>query len=312
VSGLLTLLGPQRLAPTLSDTLASLGVPAEVPVATVTAGWQEREPDDAELDEHLGGRSANLALYARVEQVFQQDPELHAAFRERQATLRRMQALYRIRLDAALTACSELLAVPGDDAPLARERAAALDALRDLDRRHLEGVRDVHAAFEARWRPGEREPLARARAAVGGILERVAALAIAGGHVAVLLNRLRLLDVAAHVRGKTVLAWSAGAMAASDTVVLFHDDPPHGPGHPEAFEIGLGLAPAVVPLPHARHRLRLDDAGRVAIVVSRFAPSTCVPMDEHARMDWDGERWTPGAGMRRLGGGGEVLSWNAA
>jgi hypothetical protein len=312
VSGRLTLLGPQRLAPTLGVTLESLGVPPDAPVATVTAGWQEREPDDAELDEHLGGRSLNLALYRRVAEVFERDREFEAAFHSRQETLRRLQALYRVRLDAALAACHALLAMPGDDAPLDAEREGALEALRDLDRRHLDGVRGVHAAFEDRWRPGDREPLAQARAAVARILGGVAALAIAGGHVAVLLNRLRLLDVGAGARGMTVVAWSAGAMAASGTVVLFHDDPPHGPGHPEAFEIGLALAPGVVPLPHARHRLRLTDTRRVSIAARRFAPSACIPMDEKARLDWDGARWTPAAGTRRLGGDGGVMSWSAA
>ena len=312
MSGRLTLLGPQRLAPTLGATLASLAVPPGAPVATVTAGWQEREPDDAELDAHLGGRMVNLGLYGRVGLVFERDRELETAFHARQATLRRLQALYRVRLDAALSACYALIAMPGDDPPLTEERAAALEALRDLDRRHIQRVREVHAEFEARWRPGEREPLAHARAAVAGILGGVAALAIAGGHVAVLLNRMRLLDVGARASGLTVVAWSAGAMAASDMVVLFHDDPPHGPGHPEAFEIGLGLAPGVVPLPHARHRLRLDDARRVGIAARRFAPGACVPMDEHARIDWDGARWTPGSGTRRLGGDGNVQRWDAA
>jgi hypothetical protein len=312
VNALRTLLGPQRLAPTLGETLVSLGVPAGAPVATVTAGWQEREPDDAELDAHLGGRSINLALYRLVEDVFARDVELQTAFRGRQEVLRRMQALYRVRLDAAIGACHTLNAMAGSDAPLVAERAGALEALRELDRRHLERVREVHAEFEARWRPGEREPLARARAQVRGILVRVAALAIAGGHVAVLLNRLRLLDVGAAAHDTVVVAWSAGAMAACETVVLFHDDPPHGPGHPEALEIGLGLAPGLVALPHARHRLRLDDAPRVAINAQRFAPRTCVPMDEHARIDWDGERWRPGAGMRRLDAAGHVPAWAAA
>ncbi len=312
MSGRLTLLGPQRLAPTLGATLASLSVPSEAPVATVTAGWQEREPDDTELDQHLGGRSVNLTLYRRVEEVFERDREFERGFRARQETLRRLQVLYRVRLDAALAAYNALLALPGDDAPLVEERAAALDALRDLDGRHLRRVSEVHTEFEARWRPGERESLARARSAVAHILDGVAALAIAGGHVAVLLNRLRLLNVGALARGMTVVAWSAGAMAASETVVLFHDDPPHGAGHPEAFEVGLGLAPGLVPLPHARHRLRLADTRRVAIAARRFAPSACVPMDEHARLDWDGARWAPAAGTRRLGGDGDVMSWSAA
>lgn len=312
MSGRLTLLGPQRLAPTLASTLASLGVPPDAPVATVTAGWQEREPDDAELDQHLGGRSVNLALYRRVEQVFERDREFEAAFRARQERLRRMQALYRVRLHAAIGACHALLAMPGDDPPLAEARRGAIEDLRRLDHGHLEQVREVHAEFEARWRPGEREPLALARAAVSGMLRGAAALAIAGGHVAVLLNRLRLFDVGTHARGMTTVAWSAGAMGLAERVVLFHDDPPHGPGHPEAFEVGLGLAPGVVAFPHARHRLRLDDRARVAIAALRFAPGACLPMDEHARLDWDGARWRPAAGTRRLDEAGDVREWSAA
>ena len=311
MSGWVTLLGPQRLAPTLAASLEALGVAPDAPVATVTAGWQEREGDDGELDQHLGGRSVNLGLYRRAERVLEMDPELERATRGRQETLRRLQALYRVLLDAALAACHTLLAMPEDDAPLIAARDAALEAVRDLDRRHLEQVRAVHDEFEARWRPGEREPLAQARAAVARALQGSAALALAGGHVAVLLNRLRLFAIAAPARAMTVVAWSAGAMAVSETVVLFHDDPPHGAGHPEAFELGLGLAAGVLPFPHARHRLRLDDARRVGIAARRFAPATCVPMDEHARADWNGAGWTTPPGTRRLGDAGAVIEWVA-
>ena len=312
MSGRLTLLGPQRLAPTVGPVLASLGVPEGAPVATVTAGWQEREPDDAELDQHLGGRTINLALYRRVEQVFQRDPELARAFHERQARLRRMQALYRVRLDAALSACHALFAMESEDPPLLAAREAALGTARELDRAHLDEVRAVHAEFDGRWRPFERPALAAERAQIARILSGVAALAIAGGHVAVLLNRLRLLDVGTPARGLTVVAWSAGAMAAGERVVLFHDDCPHGAGHPEACETGLGLAAGVLPFPHARRRLRLDDERRVAIAARRFVPDTCAPMDEHARLDWDGARWRPAADSRRMAETGEVPAWSAA
>jgi len=46
------LLGPQR-RPTLDGMVRSLGLPG--PFATVTAGWQEREPDDGELRALLDG-----------------------------------------------------------------------------------------------------------------------------------------------------------------------------------------------------------------------------------------------------------------
>ena len=54
------LLGPQR-RPTLDSVVRSLG--SGGPWATVTAGWQEREPDDGELASLLGGAgSVNLGL----------------------------------------------------------------------------------------------------------------------------------------------------------------------------------------------------------------------------------------------------------
>ena len=75
----ITVLGPQRW-PTLDAVVRSLDVAG--PVATVTAGWQEREPDDAELDGLLGGRGINLGLHARWQDVLERDPEYAAAERE--------------------------------------------------------------------------------------------------------------------------------------------------------------------------------------------------------------------------------------
>src|SRR2546422_11421548 len=96
----ITLLGPQRLRPTLADALR--GRAPEGPIATITAGWQEREGDDQELDQHLEGRTGNLALYRRAEAVFQRDPELARAHRERQERLRRAHEPYALRLAGAM------------------------------------------------------------------------------------------------------------------------------------------------------------------------------------------------------------------
>ena len=48
----IVLLGPQREQRTVADAVRGLGV--EGPVATVTAGWEEREAEDTELRDHLG------------------------------------------------------------------------------------------------------------------------------------------------------------------------------------------------------------------------------------------------------------------
>jgi hypothetical protein len=232
------LLGPQQPLPSLAPALHALGLGG--PFCVVTAGWQEREGETAALAEHLGAEVIDLGLYRRAEDVFRRDPPFAAAWRARQAHLKELQRLYRIRLGHTLAALRELMAADGDRHALARACAGALAAVRMLDRQHLREVRKLHAAFDADWRPGEREVIAEQRAAVATLIHEAAALLIAGGHVAVLVNRLRLLAIDEAARDRCVVAWSAGAMALAERIVLFHDHPPQGPNDPEVLEHGLG------------------------------------------------------------------------
>ena len=91
----------------------------------------------------------------------------------------------------------------------------------------------------------------------------------------VLAEVLHLFNVAAALRSP-VIAWSAGAMALADRIVLFGDRSAHGPGHPEVYGSGLSVVRDVVLLPHAKARLLLDDAPRMAVFAQRFAPARCV------------------------------------
>src|SRR5512143_4297506 len=125
-----TLLGPQRFTPTLGEAVARAGISGRL--ASVTAGWQEREAEDLDLHEHLGERTANLMLYARAEDAFARDPELAAGWRERQDRLRQLQALYRLRLGHAQAALRELAGAEADPELLAPEREEALAAIRAL------------------------------------------------------------------------------------------------------------------------------------------------------------------------------------
>ena len=97
------LLGPQR-RPTVDAVARSLGLRDRNQVATITAGWQEREPDDQELSTLLGARAVNLSLYRRWLDVQDRDPQYAAAERELAGTLAELQDLYLLRLDYALQA----------------------------------------------------------------------------------------------------------------------------------------------------------------------------------------------------------------
>ena len=261
---MIVILGPQR-----RPTLDAVGL--DGPVATITAGWQEREPDDAELDALLEGRSVNLALYARWQDVLERDPEYAEAERAHRAALAEQQELHLVQLDGVLGALREV-ARRGGGGPRVRDeaRADAESVVRLVDDRHLARVAHERAAFADRWRPAEREAVARHRAAV------------AGGHVGVLGHVLRLFGVG---RPPTVVAWSGGAMALTDRVLLFHDRTANGPSHAEFSDVGLGWIPGAVLLPHARRRLRVDDPARMAELAVRAAPARCVVLDDGVRLD---------------------------
>ncbi|MCC6872700.1 MAG: hypothetical protein IT378_00210 [Sandaracinaceae bacterium] len=280
----IVLLGAQRFDPTLGATVAALGI--DGPIATITAGWQERENEDSELHEHLRGRSVNLRLHQRAEDVFEKDPELAKLHHARQVILRHKQDFYRIRLQHELDANHVIRQRKAPPEILAEEETASIAAIRQLDEYHLSESARVQAEYEAEVRPFERASIAKHRREITQILSECPALAIAGGHVASLLNRLRLFGIERLIDGHAVLAWSAGAMAISERVVLFHDNPPQGPGAAEVLDHGLGLICGVVVLPHPETRLRLGDPERVSVLAQRFAPAMCLAFPAGAHVTY--------------------------
>lgn len=282
------LLGPQQQQRTVAATVADLGIEGDV--ATVTAGWEERENEDAALSKHLGGRTRNLALYPRAEEVFAADPGVRAMLHERHDRLRDLQAVYRLRLAAQLQACRVLIAATDPAAPdqlYGPEIESAIAGIRALDEHHLGRTIALDEEISDRI-TGHTDLIERHRDQLRDVLRDVDALLIAGGHVGTLLNRLRLFEVLDLAPDKPVVAWSGGAMAVAERVVLFHDSPPQGPGDPAVHARGFGLVAGVVPLPHAGDRLRLDDPARVALFARRFEPDLCVALNGGDRLDFSG------------------------
>ena len=272
-----TLLGPQR-RPTLDRVLAGLEVHG--PIAAVTAGWQERESDDDELMALLGGRGLNLRLHARWMDVLQSDPDYARAEREHRAVLEELQQLYLLRLDHSLRA-TYAVAQRTDGHPRIQTGAVedALAVVRQVDEMHLRRVAELHDTFRDAWQPHDREAVAKHREEVRGGLAPADCLVIAGGHVGELLATLDLFRIVEELPAR-VVAWSAGAMALTARVVLFHDRAAHGPAQAEVLDTGLGVAAGVVALPHARRRLRTDDLLRMSVLARRFAPARCLVLDD--------------------------------
>jgi hypothetical protein len=301
------LLGPQAHKRTLGEAARSANVRGQV--ATITAGWQEREAEDQELNDHLDRRTTNLRLYERADRLFERDPAFAAIHHERQDRLRDLQLYYDLRLRHALEACKLLdeRRERGDVGTILEdERRLAMDAVRALDAEHLVRIRAIHDETAGRLRADSHGDLQRHRGEIGRILQDCDALAIAGGHVAVLLNRLRLFGIEQLLGTKPVFAWSAGAMAVGERIVLYHDTPPQGPGNAEVLESGLSFVEGVVPLPHAHRRLLLDDVGRVSRFARRFAPAWCLAMDDGSWVRFSGGTWFAEEGVRVLGENGSV------
>jgi len=293
---MLHVLGPQRPTPNAPACLDELG--GQGSVLVITAGWRHDETDDEALRRHLGPDVVLLPIYTWFEVVTKELPELRAAYRARQDKLLQLRRLHRLRLHPALEVVRSLWdqGLAGDPI-MASELRSAMAHVRALDEEMLLRGDAIMEAFrpsiEGWWSHKVVASLMeKARDAVAS----ARTVAITGGHVAVLLNRLRFFGVDRALTdrfhaGGNIVAWSAGAMVLTERVVLFYDDPPDGPTHPEILDRGLGLVKDVVLLPHARQRLRLDDRDRVALLAQRFGPTACLGLENGAWLARDGDEW---------------------
>lgn len=110
-----------------------------------------------------------------------------------------------------------------------------------------------------------------------------------GGHMPVLLNRLKFFDLRdafreALCRGTNFYTVSAGSMALADKVIVY-DDFGHAAegGHGREFEFfdkGLGLVTKVAIFPHCMDRIQTDDPDNLSYLANRFSSGVCVGLNE--------------------------------
>lgn len=305
------LLGPQRPVSNLRKAAASLPFD-DRPFACISAGWQEAEGDTGVVADLIGRPLQDLNLYSRAEDIFEAQPDLHDAYRLRQNQLKEQQRLYRLRLRHLMNAARQVLRSDGDPDLLATEQRHAIAQLRALDRHHELRVQGIHDDFNVRFGMARYAPLQTHFEAIRKILDDCQALLISGGNIIVLLNRLLLFDVAQLLRGRHIIAWSAGAMTLSERIVLFHDRTPEGRRDPELLSAGLGILPGRIILPDARHRIRTKDPVRVGLFSRRFAPATCTLLDNESLLQFDDNVLTSAEHARRLKPGGSIGVEDAA
>jgi len=302
------LLGPQSPVANLKKAVDTIDPTGSIVI--ITAGWRDSEGEIDELRQDIGRPVEDLCLYQRAEEVFASEPDLRALKRERQNRLMELQRLYRIRLSPTLAAARRLMQEKSDPELLLLEQRAAVSQIRALDRHHLRRILAIHREFD-QSRSALQIPMATAqREEVHRTLERAGLVLIAGGHVAVLLNRIRLFRLAGLLAQKPVIAWSAGAMALSERIVLFHQKAPQGKSDAEVLDAGLGIVRHRVLLPHAGTRLDWRNSERLALFSRRFAPASCCTLDNGSMITLEDNRvvFATGSFLLTRAGGTEELS----
>ncbi len=281
------MLGPQSPHSNLKNAIDSLSVNG--PVVSITAGWRDSEAEIGELQAAIGSPIEDLNLYHLAEELFSQEPELHALHRERQDKLLELQRLYRIRLAPGLSAARKLLRDKAESDLLRLEQRAAISQVRSLDRHHLRRISAIHQEFDRRR---AELLIPSATSLVQSLQQKLAdagLVLIAGGHVSVLINRIRLFRLVDMLAQKPIIAWSAGAMVLGERIVLFHDDAPQGKRDAEVLDAGLGI---VRNLPHAKSRLDWSSRSRMALFSRRFAPAKCCTLDNGSMIHLQDGRMT--------------------
>jgi hypothetical protein len=292
------LMGAQRLNPKVREVATAIG--ASGPFAVITAGWQEREPEDEELRSHLDAAVVNLELGSRAARTLSEDVELAEALRARQQLLRHLQDVYRIRLRHAFAAELDVRTYAAPDELRAEIDDDSIGVIRALDETHLAQCRRLRDEFEEAWRPAQRPAIRRQTEQIREALEPCKTLCIAGGHVAVLMNRMELFGLGDVLADRPVLGWSAGAMVLTERVVLFHDDAPQGGLLREVLDEGFGLVDDIIVFPEPERRLAIEKTARTIHLVRRFAPAHCALLPESSHLVFEGGKQTGAEGVSLL------------
>lgn len=291
------LLGPQRPELYLRGAMDAAGIEARS-FAVISAGWQEAENDIDDVRAAVDRPLVDLELYRRAENLFAEVPELHEAYRARQDRLQEQQRLYGLRLRQLALAARHTLRDGRDPAIAEAEQRHAIRQLRALDRHHLRATERIHEPVESAWQHDRNLPWRRHRDEIAALLAEHDAVLVTGGHLIVLLNRMRLFGLAPMLAAKTIVAWSAGAMILAPRIVLFHDRMPQGRREPELLGAGCGLVDGLAVFPDAEHRLRRKKRLALGLLARRLAPHRCFTLDNGERALYQADRLVEVEGVR--------------
>ena len=313
------ILGPQSPTANLPEAIQRFA--PEGPLALISAGWRHGENEHAALNRDLKRPIELLPLYSWFDELGSIEPELSQRSKTRQHQIKAYKNAYRLQLHAALGLWTRMQEL-AEHNPEVHDADVqdALGFVKQIDERAIERLNTIRADFsdlETPWLHPSVQPMYEQ---IKSTLDKSSALLIAGGHVALLRNRMYFFGLHQLIQeflaaGKPVFAWSAGAMAITNRIILYYDDPPFGKGIPEVLDTGIGNVPHLILLPHAKTRLRVDNQHRIQQFAQRFAPDICLTLENGALLSWKDNfmRNIGGKGSSmKIGQDGSLTNWEVA
>ena len=313
------ILGPQSSTANLPQAIQRFAPDGSL--ALISAGWRHGESEYDALTRDLKRPINLLPLYSWFDELGTIEPELSLRSKTRQQYIKTYKTAYRLQLHSALGLWTRMQEL-ADQHPVVHQEDVrdALGFVRKIDERAIERLNQIRADFadlETPWKHPSVQPM---YAQIKETLEQSAALLIAGGHVALLRNRMYFFGLHQLIQsfleaGKPVFAWSAGAMAITNRIILYYDDPPFGKGVPEVLDNGIGNIPHLILLPHAKTRLRIKNRHRIQQFAQRFAPDICITLENGALLSWK-DNFMRNIGVKdssmRICQDGTLQSWEVA
>lgn len=298
----LYILGPQRPSENLTEIIHShlrLGKISTSggPISVITSGWRHDEGEIDPLREVIPLPLLSLPLYHWFDELGSKEPELSGQHKSRQRQIKQYKKFYRKRLHNCLELWKNIDDLESSDgtatSSLSFEREEVLNDIRRCDEGVVARLKQVRSSYPELENPWEHPSAQPYHQRIKEVLERSQALFIAGGHVAILRNRMNFFGLHHLIRdfllsGKPIFCWSAGAMVLSEKIILYYDNPPQGEGHPEILDTGLNIFRNMIMFPHAHERLDLNDPDRIRKLAQRFAPQLCIGLESNAYLHFDG------------------------
>ena len=282
------ILGPQRDHPNLVNIVDTHLKDARI--AVVSAGWRHEESELKPMARDLRRPLSLLPLYLWFDELGQKEPDLSKEHSERQRRIKAYKKLYRKKLHMHLDYLDFIEKKWRKQPELYEDDyQEALNDLRSIDTGALKRLERIRAQFPNLLEPWKHPSAQPFHEEIRSTLEHCDGLIIAGGHVAILRNRMFFFGFAELLRdflkqGKQIICWSAGAMAMCEQIILYYDDPPEGMGVAEILDTGMGILPNVTFFPHAAQRLRLEVPARVRALTQRFHNQKCITLEVGAHL----------------------------